>query len=147
MEKIQLTKNFTLNELCASQTATAKKIDNTPTVSVACALTALAQNVLQPLRDHVGAPITIGSGYRCPKLNAAVGGVSNSQHMTGQAADICLNGNWTRGKEWFEWIRTHLKFDQLIWEKNPKTGNYWIHVSFRADGQNRQHVISYLEKK
>lgn len=144
---IKVSKNFTLEELYASSTATAKKIDNKPTLEVACALTALAQNVLQPLRDHVGKSITIGSGYRSPKLNAAVGGVSNSQHMTGQAADICLNGNWTQGKEWFDWIKKNLKFDQLIWEKNPKTGNYWIHVSYRADGSNRMQVISYLEKK
>jgi hypothetical protein len=92
-------------------------------------------------------PIKIGSGYRCAKLNKAVGGVGNSQHTKGEAADLCIDGDLKKGRKWFEWIRDHCQFDQLIWEKNPKTGNYWVHVSYRADGQNRKQVINEMLKK
>ena len=144
---IRLSRNFTLEEFCASQTAQAKGISNVPSTQEIVNLTALVQNVLQPLREAMGHAIKIGSGYRCAKLNAAVGGVSNSQHTTGQAADLCIDGDIEKGKKWFRYIKMYLVFDQLIWERNPKTGNYWVHVSFRADGSNRGQVIDYLEKK
>lgn len=144
---IRLTKNFTLEELCASQTATAKGIRNIPGTQEVANLTALAVMVLQPLRDWWGKDVKIGSGYRSAKLNEAVGGVKNSQHMTGQAADLCIDGDKDKGMRWFSYIRNHLEFDQLIWEKNAKTGNYWVHVSFRSDGKNRKQVIDNLVKK
>ena len=143
---IRLTKNFTLAELCASDTAKAKGIKNEPGTQEIINLTALATKVLQPLRSWWGQEVKIGSGYRCPKLNAAVGGVSNSQHMKGQAADLCIDGNMTKGKKWFNYIRDYLEFDQLIWEHNAK-GTYWIHVSFCNDGTNRKQVINNLLKK
>ena len=109
----------------------------------------LTAYVLEPLRVAMGEPIKIGSGFRCQQLNKAVGGVTNSQHMKGQAADICIDGDIKKGKKWFAYIRDHLPFDQLIWEKNPKTGNYWVHVSFIYPdfGKNRHKVIDLLEKK
>jgi len=140
-----LTKNFTLEELYASATAKARKIDNTPTVGAASNLLLVAQQILQPLRDWWGKPIKIGSGYRCKKLNEAVGGVRNSQHMTGEAVDICIDGDLVKGKKWFNFIRDYLVFDQLIWEHNAK-GNYWIHVSF-SKVRNRKKVINNLLKK
>ena len=84
----QLTKNFSLEELIASATAKAKKIDNTPTPQVKENLEKLCKEVLQPIRDKYGKAITVTSGYRSPKLNAAVGGVKTSQHVLGQAVDI-----------------------------------------------------------
>lgn len=143
---IRLTKNFTLEEMTASATAKAKRIDNTPLTQHVVNLTLLATHVLQPLRDALGTPIKIGSGYRSPKLNAAVGGVSNSQHMMGQAVDICIDGDIEWGKMIFSWIETHCEFDQLIWEHNSK-GSYWVHVSFKGDGMNRNQVIRDLLKK
>ena len=142
----RISKNFTLDELTASQTAKQMHIINAPGVDEVCNLCALVHNVLQPLRDAMGESIKIGSGYRCPQLNKAVGGVANSQHMKGQAADLFIDGDMKKGKRWFEWIKTHCKFDQLIWEHNSK-GTYWVHVSFRADGKNRQQVIDNLLKK
>jgi hypothetical protein len=142
-----ISKNFTLEELTASATATAKGIRNNPGQTDIINLCALVHNVLQPLRDAMGQPIKIGSGFRSLALNQAVGGVSNSQHMRGEAADLCIDGDIQKGKRWFEWIKTHCEFDQLIWEKNPKTGNYWVHVSYRADGKNRKQVINNLLKK
>ena len=142
-----ISKNFTLEELTASATATAKGIKNNPGQTDIINLCALVHKVLQPLRDAMGQPIKIGSGFRSLALNMAVGGVSNSQHMRGEAVDLCIDGDMAKGRKWFEWIKTHCEFDQLIWEKNPKTGNYWVHVSYRADGKNRKQVINNLIKK
>ena len=142
----RISKNFTLDELLASQTAKQQHIINAPGVDEVCNLCALVHNVLQPLRDAMGESIKIGSGYRCPQLNKAVGGVSNSQHTKGEAADLCIDGDMKKGKRWFEWIKQHCQFDQLIWEHNSK-GTYWVHVSFRADGKNRHQVIDNLLKK
>lgn len=142
-----ISRNFTLEELCTSATAKAKGISNNPGQTDVVNLCALVHNVLQPLREAMGHPIKIGSGFRSLALNRAVGGVSTSQHMRGEAADLCIDGDVAKGKRWFEYIRDHLEFDQLIWEKNPRTGNYWVHVSYRADGKNRMRVIDNLIKR
>ena len=146
---IQISKNFTLEELCASATAKAKGIRNNPGQTDVVNLCALVHQVLQPLRDAMGHPIKIGSGFRCQKLNKAVGGVYNSQHLKGQAADLCIDGDIAKGRKWFEYIRKNLPFDQLIWEKNPKTGSCWVHVSFVYPdfGPNRKKIIDGLIKK
>lgn len=142
----RISKNFTLDELTASATAKQMRIINAPGVDEVCNLCALVHNVLQPLRDAMGEAIKIGSGYRCPQLNKAVGGVSNSQHMKGEAADLCIDGDLKKGRKWMTWIMEHCDFDQLILEHNAK-GTYWVHVSFRSDGKNRRQVISDLLKK
>ena len=137
---MRLTEHFKLSEFTRSATATARKIDNTPSKEVISNLKVLCQNVLEPLRAFAGQPIIISSGYRSPALNKAVGGVANSQHMTGQAADIHIPDTAT-GSAWFEWMEDNLLFDQLIKEKSTKTSkSFWIHVSFRKDGKNRQQV-------
>lgn len=143
---MRLSSNFTLEELCASSTAKAKGIKNTPGSTEISNLRALAENVLQPLRSWWGKPIKIGSGYRCAALNKAVGGVANSQHVKGEAADLCIDGDKDKGKKWFDYIRYNLDFDQLIWEHNKK-GSYWVHVSYKAGGGNRHSVIEDLLKK
>ena len=142
----RISKNFTLEELTASATAKRLGIINAVGREEVVSLCALVHHVLQPLRDAMGEPIKIGSGYRCPALNRAVGGVSNSQHIKGQAADLCIDGDLKKGKRWFEWIKAHCQFDQLIWEHNAK-GTYWVHVSYRSDGKNRKNVISDLLKR
>ena len=141
----RISKNFTLDELLYSATAKQKGIINAPGIDDVCALCALVHNVLQPLRDAMQEPIKIGSGYRCTKLNKAVGGVYTSQHTKGEAADLCIDGDMAKGRKWFEWIKAHCDFDQLILEHNAK-GSYWVHVSYRADGKNRKQVISNLLK-
>ena len=141
-----ISKNFTLEELRDSATAKKLGIINAPGVDEVCAMCALVHNVLQPLRDAMGEPIKIGSGYRCTKLNTAVGGVTNSQHTKGQAADLCIDGDMKKGRRWFNWIRDNCEFDQLILEHNAK-GSYWVHVSYRPDGKNRKQVINDLLKK
>jgi hypothetical protein len=146
---MRISKNFTLEELTASATAKAKGIRNEPGQTDIVNLCGLVHKVLQPLRDWWGKEVKIGSGYRSLALNRAVGGVSNSQHMKGQAVDLCIDGDLKKGKKWFAYIRDHLPFDQIIWEHNPKTGSYWVHVSFVYPdfGKNRRKVIDLLEKK
>ena len=143
-----ITAHFTLEELCASDTAKARGISNKPNTQQTVNLVYLAAYVLEPLRKAMGEPIKIGSGFRSQALNKAVGGVQNSQHLKGQAADLCIDGNIAKGKKWFAYIKNHLPFDQLIWEHNEK-GNYWVHVSFVFPdfGKNRRQVIDNLLKK
>ena len=141
---IKIAKYFTLAEMCASDTAKAKGIKNQPSVTEVVNLTLLCTKVLDPLRKAMG-PITISSGFRCAALNKAVGGVSNSQHCKGQAADINIQGNLAYGKKIFSWIKANCEFDQLIWE-HDKAGVYWVHVSYNLDG-NRKQVIDNLLKK
>lgn len=144
-----VTMHFTIEEMYASQTAKRLGIDNKPNVQHMINLVYLCAYVLEPLRVAMNEPIKIGSGYRCRKLNKAVGGVDNSQHTKGQAADLCVDGDLKKGRRWFEYIRDHLPFDQLIWEKNPKIGSCWVHVSFIYPdfGKNRRQVIDGLLKK
>lgn len=130
-------KYFTIKELCKSETAQAKGINNEPTKEIEKNLIALVENVLDPLREWYGKPIYVNSGYRCQKLNKAVGGVSSSQHTKGQAADIDVN-NTANNKKLFDYIKNNLKYDQLLWEN----GGSWIHVSFRNDGKNRMQCLS-----
>ena len=146
---VPITMHFTIEEMYASDTAKRLGIDNRPSTQKMINLVYLCAYVLEPLRKAMGEPIKIGSGYRCEKLNKAVGGVYNSQHLKGQAADLCIDGDIQKGRRWFEYIRKHLPFDQLIWEKNPKTGSCWVHVSFVYPdfGKNRKHVIDGLLKK
>lgn len=126
-----MAKFFTKSELTRSDTARIRGIDNTPTPEASAALDALMWNVLDPIRRMWGKPIIVNSGYRCPELNAAVGGSATSQHMKGEAADITA-GDPTKNKELFDMIaQSAIPFDQLIDEKNYR----WIHVSYRPNGR------------
>lgn len=147
--EVPITQHFTMEEMYRSRTATAKGIDNKPSIQQMINLVYLCAYVLEPLRVAMNEPIKIGSGFRCQALNKAVGGVYNSQHLKGQAADLCIDGDIEKGKRWFNYIRDHLPFDQLIWEHNPKTGSYWVHVSyvFPDFGKNRKKVVDKLEKR
>ena len=84
-------KYFSISELTRSDTARKYVIDNTPNEEVKKNLEKLVKNILDPLREHYGYPIHISSGYRCPELNKKVGGTRTSQHLSGRAADICMN--------------------------------------------------------
>lgn len=134
-------KHFTIKELSKSATATAKGIDNTPTEEAKANLTALVDNILDPLREIWGQPITINSGYRGPKLNKAVGGVATSQHLTGHAADITAGSRSANKQLFFLIQKMKLPFDQLIHEKGTVAeGPDWIHVSYDPK-RNRRHII------
>ena len=86
---MQLTKHFILEEFERSGTAARLHIDNKIPAALVPNIRHLCEEVLEPLREHFNEPIYISSGYRCEELNRAVGGVTNSQHIRGEAADIC----------------------------------------------------------
>lgn len=130
-------KYFTLSELIKSNTAIKNKIDNTPDENQKQNLIALVENILDPLREAYGKPIIVTSGFRCTKLNKLVGGVSTSQHQTGEAADIRTKEDTVAAnKELFQLIqKLDLPFDQLINEHNFD----WVHVSY--SDRNRKQVL------
>jgi zinc D-Ala-D-Ala carboxypeptidase len=130
--------HFTLEELCRSETAVARGIDNLATdPTVIANLTALAANVLEPIRGKFG-PFSPTSGYRGPTLNKAVGGVATSQHSLGQAADFVIPG--VDLDEIGNWIIANVDFDQVI---NEQTGSAWIHVSYKSPTVNRRSILRY----
>lgn len=132
-------KYFTIKELCASDTARRKGIDNEPTPEIVRNLTALVDNILDPLREAWGKPIIVNSGYRCDALNKAVGGVATSQHRLGQAADLDV-GTRADNMKLFNLIQElKLPFDQLLFEKgNKSVGPDWVHVSYSP--RNRREI-------
>lgn len=135
----QLSKHFTLWEMTRSGTAVRMNIRNVPDEQEVAALRQLCEHVLEPLRCRFGA-ITITSGYRCLRLNCAVGGVPTSQHMRGEAADIfvpCLEV----GVKYFDFIRSRTTFDQLIWEPRGISVPRWLHVSYTSRRPNRMQVL------
>jgi len=132
----QITEHFNLGEFTRSATATANNIDNSLNPDKARDrkvienLQNLCIQVLEPLREFMDAPVVISSGYRCSELNKLVGGVWNSQHLTGEAADIVISDEPIRDKrlcEAFLFIQNNCWFDQLILE--TKGNKRWIHVS------------------
>lgn len=134
---MNLTKNFTIHELTYSPTAEANKIDNRPSVQVIANLKALCENVLQPLREYLNAPVIVSSGFRCAQLNKKVGGRPNSQHCVGMACDFVVPQR--NLKDVFKYIKNNLPYDQLLYEYNST--DKWIHVSYRSDGRNRKEAI------
>lgn len=130
-------KYFTIQELTKSATASRKGINNTPDESVKRNLNLLVDNILDPLREAYGAPIIVTSGYRCGRLNKAVGGAAKSQHMYGQAADIrTVSDKPSDNKKLFDLIRElKLPYDQLIDEYNYN----WVHVSYSS--RNRRQIL------
>ena len=135
---MNLTKNFTLEEMTKSETALRHFLDNSPDQAQVDNLLALAENVLQPVRDHFGKGVKVNSGFRHPDVNAKVGGSRNSDHTRGQAADIEIPG--VPNAELAEWIKDNLQFRQLILEFYtpgvPDSG--WVHVSYVADDNKKQ---------
>lgn len=134
-----LTEHFHLSEFTNSNEATRKGIDNTPTAPVISNLKLLCEQVLEPIRSHFNKPIRISSGYRSPALNAEVKGSKNSQHMTGEAADIEIMG--LDNCDLAKWIQENLDFDQVILEfhNHAKGANDgWVHVSYKKYGNRKQ---------
>lgn len=140
---MKLSKNLTLSECLRSNTAKRLGIKNEPHDDwVVDNLKAIAEHVFQPLRDGLGVPIYVSSGYRSPDLNAAIGGSKRSQHMEGRALDLdadVLGG--TTNCDIFHYIKNNLEFDQLIWEFGTEDNPDWVHVSFVYGGDNRKRCL------
>lgn len=144
---MQLSKNFTLAELVRSSTAQRLGIDNTPTAEALQQLQRTAQ-MLESLRAHLGGkPVLINSGYRNRVVNAAVGGVTSSDHAQGMAADIRVPAYGTP-YEVAKALAPHISalgIGQIIYESVG--GAHWVHVSTRIPAQAVNRVITVSGKQ
>jgi len=138
---MQLSKNLSLAEVTRSETAKRKGISNMPTPEHLENFKKLAENVFQPIREHFGKPIHISSGYRSKALNTAVGGSLSSQHCTGEAIDIDMDGTEITNAEIFHFIKDNLNFDQMIWEFGTDKNPDWVHVSYESNGNQRKQIL------
>lgn len=159
MKRIDLTERFTdhfvLQEFLQSATAEKHGIPNIPLKRHIDRLRNLAVRCLEPTRQRFKLPLRVTSGYRCPKLNQLVGGVTHSQHMEGYAADItiprehwpfCYTSSKQIARLLFDWMKDCLPhYDQLIIEHSGAT--WWVHVSCRIDLTKNRHQAFMLEKK
>ena len=140
---MSLSKNFSLEELTKSQTATRKGIDNTPSPTHQANLKSLCASILQPVRDHFERVVSVSSGYRSPELCVAIGSKTTSQHAKGEAADFEIFG--VSNKELADYIHEHLDYDQLIleyWkESDPNSG--WVHCSYSQTHNRKQYLKAF----
>jgi len=142
---MQLSKNLALAEVMRSETAKRKGISNMPTPEHIENFKLLAENVFQPIREHFGVPIHISSGYRSKALNTAVGGSLSSQHCSGEAIDIDMDGTSVKNAQIFNYIKDNLSFDQLIWEFGTDSNPDWVHVSYESSGKQRKQILKAVK--
>lgn len=139
---MQLSKHLELAEVIRSSTAKRLGIKNEPTTIHLENLKILALHIFEPIRNHFGRPIFISSGYRSAALNKATPGASTtSQHSTGEAIDIDMDGTDVTNAQIFEFIKENLEFDQLIWEFGSKSNPDWVHVSYESTGKQRKQIL------
>lgn len=140
MQKYQY---FELTEFLKSEEALNRRIDNSPTFEIVDHLEELISKLLEPMRKAYGKPLTISSGYRCPKLNQAVGGVATSAHKVGYAADIKVKDIDGLFNFVTEWVKAKgIMFDQIFIE--TKGSSKWLHVGFKNQNGLQRRMISRL---
>ena len=145
---MQLSEHLNLAEVTRSETAKRKGISNMPTPEHLENFKNLAINIFEPIRKHFGKPIHISSGYRSKQLNTAIGGSLTSQHCSGEAIDIDMDGsaNGITNKQVFDYIKQYLNFDQLIWEFGTSTNPDWVHVSYKTNGKQRKQILKAVKQ-
>ncbi len=123
MRDMKISAHLSLAEMCASATGTRLKISNEPDEKVISNMKIWAEHIFEPIRNHFNVPIAVISGFRCPKLNTAVGGSKTSEHVTGSAGDLDQDGmnKGVSNKDVFEFAKKNLNFNQMIWEFGTKT--------------------------
>jgi zinc D-Ala-D-Ala carboxypeptidase len=141
---MNLTLHFSLSELTASAKAAKVGIDNTPAPELLPRLVLLAE-LLERIRERLDAPVIVTSGYRCPKLNRAVGGVTSSDHTQGHAADIVAPkfGTATDVAIALAPLVGVLGIGQIILE--GVKGKQWVHVSTRAPEKSTNRVLTITD--
>lgn len=137
---MQLSKHLSRAEFERSDAATNYGISNTMNSGQLAKAMALAINCFEPIREHLGKPIRVNSGYRSPAVNKRIGGALTSQHSLGEAIDLDLHD-----RDLFEWIIDNVTFDQLIAEFPSGGKASWFHISFR-EGRNRKQVLVAIKK-
>lgn len=139
---MKLSNNLDLSEVTRSESAKRNGISNMPTEEHIENFKLLAENVFEPVREWVGGPVHLSSGYRSKELNAKIGGSSSSQHCKGEAIDIDMDGSSSEvtNADVFNYIKDNLQFDQLIWEFGDDSNPDWVHVSF-SKTKNRKQIL------
>lgn len=145
---MKLSEHLSLSEVIRSESAKRHGISNMPTKQHIANLKLLAENVFEPMRNHFRCPIHISSGYRSIELNRLVKGSLTSQHCSGEAIDVDLEGssNGVTNKMVFDYIKDNLEFDQLIWEFGTASNPDWVHVSYESNGKQRNQVLKAVRK-
>lgn len=138
---MKISEHISFKEAIKSNTALRRGINNEPDDYQITNMVNIAHNVFEPLREWVGGPIKINSMFRCEELNEAIGGSSRSQHCEGRAIDLDDTFGYKTNAEMFEYIRSNLSFDQLIWEFGDDKNPAWVHVSYISQDQNRLRVM------
>jgi len=138
---MKISEHLDLSELTRSESAKRVGISNMPTPEHIKNLKLLAEKVFEPIRNYFGNPIRISSGYRSKELNAKIGGANTSQHSSGEAIDIDMDGTDITNKEIFNYIKDNLSFDQLIWEFGTDNNPDWVHVSYESTGKQRKQIL------
>lgn len=140
---MKISEHLDLSELIRSESAKRKGISNMPTEAHIANLKLLAEKVFEPIRNNFRCPVHISSGYRSAELNKAVGGATTSQHSSGEAIDVDMDGspNGVTNKMIFDYIKKNLDFDQLIWEFGSAENPDWVHVSYESTGKQRKQVL------
>ena len=146
MNMNRISKHISYVEATRSQTATRRRIDNTPSFEQLSRMKTLAKKVFEPVREYVGKPIRVSSFFRSVKLNKRIGGSASSQHCKGEAMDIQGMMGVTNA-EIFHYIKDNLVFDQLIWEFGNSKEPAWVHVSYTTRRNNRKQVIVAYKNK
>jgi len=137
---MKLSEHLDLSEVIRSESAKRKGISNMPTPEHIENFKLLAEKIFQPIREHFRCPIHISSGYRSKELNAAIGGSATSQHCSGEAIDIDMDGtpNGVTNRMVFDYIKDNLTWDQMIFEFGDKENPDWVHVSYTSGKQRKQ---------
>jgi len=140
---MKLSKHLSLAEVTRSETAKRLGISNEPTAEHLENFKLLAEKVFEPIREHFNVPIHISSGYRSKALNTAIKGSLSSQHCSGEAIDIDMDGsaNGVTNTMVFDFIKDNLDFDQMIWEFGSSSKPDWVHVSYKANGKQRKQIL------
>jgi hypothetical protein len=137
---MQLSKHLSRAEFERSDAAIKHGISNSMNSGQLAKAMALAINCFEPIREHLGKPIRVNSGYRSPAVNKRIGGALTSQHSLGEAIDLDLHD-----RDLFEWIIDNVEYDQLIYEAGNDTEAAWFHISYR-EGRNRKQVLRMIKK-
>lgn len=143
---MQLSEHFELAEFTRSSTSKRAGISNMPTDAHLENIKLLCEKILEPIRVHFARSIILSSGYRSSALNRAIGGASSSQHCSGEAADIDMDGTNVTNAQIFNYIKDNLEFDQLIWEFGTDSNPDWVHVSYESNGRQRKQILRAVKK-
>lgn len=142
---MKISKHISYEEATRSDTAERIGLNNLPGEMELASMTAVAENVFEPLRAHFCVPIGITSFYRSKALNTAIGGAGSSQHILGQAIDLDADkyGGITNA-DIYTYIKDNLEFDTLIWEFGTDKNPAWVHVSY-VPGNNRRRLLKAVK--